>query len=446
MSQTSVQPPLEFIPPALNPFVVRTLYALLPYWLKLSTPIADIQTENVEQLVDLYRDFQAGKARFLLAFRHPSIYDGLCMGYLLSQSVPQVARQKNIALKFPTHTYFLYDRGIPLWAGSAVGWLLPRLGGISLRRGKPDRLSLRTSRELFAKGVLPLMAAPEGATNGHNEIVSPLEPGIAQMGFWCVEDLLEAGRSEKVFIVPIGIRYRYREAPWSALEQLLTQMEHDTGLREDTNPDDFYQRLMRIGEELLTQMEQLYTNFYHQDLPVLEQPDFNGRLQRLLEVALKVAEQHFDLMPKGSIIDRCRRIEQAGWDCIYREDLKGKPALSPVEKGLADRVAEEANLRMWHMRLVESFVAVTGAYIREKPTAERFAETVLIAANTIQRMKGENSFEQPNLGKQSVRMVVGQPLLVNQYWETYKASRQGAKQAVTDLTRELQGALEDMLT
>jgi hypothetical protein len=290
------------------------------------------------------------------------------------------------------------------------------------------------------------MAAPEGATNGHNEIVSPLEPGIAQMGFWCVEDLLEAGRSEKVFIVPIGIRYRYREAPWSALEQLLTQMEHDIGLREDANPDDFYQRLMRIGEELLTQMEQLYTNFYHQDLPVLEQPDFNGRLQRLLEVALKVAEQHFDLMPKGSIIDRCRRIEQAGWDCIYREDLKGKPALSPVEKGLADRVAEEANLRMWHMRLVESFVAVTGAYIREKPTAERFAETVLIAANTIQRMKGENSFEQPNLGKQSVRMVVGQPLLVNQYWETYKASRQGAKQAVTDLTRELQGALEDMLT
>ena len=444
MPQTSVQPPLEFVPPVLNPFLVRTTHALLPYWLKLSTPIADIQTENVERLVDLYRDFQGGKARFLLAFRHPSTYDALCMGYLLSQSVPQVARQKNIALKFPTHAYFLYDRGIPLWAGSAVGWLLPRLGGISLRRGKPDRMSLRTSRELFATGALPLMAAPEGATNGHNEIVSPLEPGIAQMGFWCVEDLLDAGRSEKVFIVPIGIRYRYREAPWSALEQLLTQMEGDTGLHEDTNMDR-YQRLNRIGEQLLTQMEQLYTNFYHQDLPELEQPDFNGRLQRLLQVALKVAEQHFDLSPKGSIIDRCRRIEQAGWDCIYREDFKGKPTFSPVAKGLADRVAEEANLRMWHMRLVESFVAVTGAYIRENPTADRFAETALIAAQTIQRMKGDNPFEQPNLGKQEARMVVGQPLLVNQYWDTYQASRQGAKQAVTDLTRELQGSLEDML-
>lgn len=53
---------------------------------------------------------------------------------------------------------------------------------------------------------------------------------------------------------------------------------------------------------------------------------------------------------------------------------------------------------------------------------------------------------QPNLGKQKARMVVGQPLSVNQYWEPYQASRQGAKQAVADLTRELQAALEDMLT
>ncbi|WP_071599813.1 hypothetical protein [Mastigocladopsis repens] len=44
---------------------------------------------------------------------------------------------------------------------------------------------------------------------------------------------------------------------------------------------------------------------------------------------------------------------------------------------LGDRIAEEANLRMWHMRLVESFVAVTGNYVHEKPTAERFAETTL---------------------------------------------------------------------
>jgi len=41
---------------------------------------------------------------------------------------------------------------------------------------------LRT-RDLFANGKLPMTVAPEGATNGHSEIVSPLERGVAQLGF-----------------------------------------------------------------------------------------------------------------------------------------------------------------------------------------------------------------------------------------------------------------------
>ena len=82
--------------------------------------------------------------------------------------------------------------------------------------------------------------------------------------------------------------------------------------------------------------------------------------------------------PEGNWNDRCRRVEQAGWNYIFREDFKDIKALSPIEKALGDRVAEEANFRMWHMRLVESFVAVSGNYIREKPTVERFAETTLI--------------------------------------------------------------------
>ena len=72
-------------------------------------------------------------------------------------------------------------------------------------------------------------------------------------------------------------------------------------------------------------------------------------------------------------------MEQAGWERIIREDLRDKTAISPVERGLADRIAEEADLRMWHMRLVESFVAVTGRYVLEKPTADRFRKTKGIA-------------------------------------------------------------------
>lgn len=458
-----VQPPLEFIPPAFNPAVLRATQLLLPAWLRSKTAITHIQADNVEVLVNLYQQFQAGKIRFLMAFRHPSIDDPLCMAYLLSRIVPQVARQQQIALQKPIHSHFIYDRGIPLWAGKRQGWLYSRLGGTPIHRGKVDRIGLRSARSLFANGSLPMAAAPEGATNGHNEIVSPLEPGVAQLGFWCVEDLLKAGRSEQVFILPIGIQYRYVEPPWKALEKLLTQLEADSGLEEEARGEEsLYRRLYRLGEHLLSLMEEFYTRFYHQPiastkvstvaiedtleskLPRSSQ-EFATRLQALLNTALQVAEQYFGIVPKGNLSDRCRRVEQAGWDYIYREDIKDIEALSPLERGLSSRIAEEANLRMWHMRLVESFVAVTGDYVLENPTVERFAETTLLMWDMITRIKGGNPFQRPRLGKQSVQMTVGEPISVSDRWEVYQASRRSGKLAVAHLTHELQTALEKMI-
>jgi hypothetical protein len=463
MSQ--VQPPLEFIPPALNPLVLRGAQWILPFWLRSRTTIRDIQADNVELLADLYHQFQSKKIRFLMAFRHPSADDPFSLMHLLWQLVPQVAHQKSIPLQYPIHAHFIYDRGIPLWAGSSVEWLYPRMGGTPIMRGKVDRMGLRSARDLFANGNLPMMAAPEGATNGHNEIISPLEPGISQMGFWCVEDILKAGRTEQVLIVPIGIKYQYLQAPWDALEKLLTQLEIDSGLPvEVENPQlsiphhsissghhFLYRRLFRLSGHLLTRVEEFYTRFYHQTLPgvtsaQLHLPSTNeelvSRLQALLNVALKVAEQAFNLQPKGTLIDRCRRLEQACWDWIYREDLKNIETLSPLERGLADRIAEEASLRMWHMRLVESFVAVTGKYVVEKPTAERFAETTLLLWDTMAKIKGGNSFKRPKLGKQGVRLAVGEPISISERWDAYKSNR---RQAVSDLTKDLQTALEKMI-
>ncbi|HLK58592.1 MAG TPA: 1-acyl-sn-glycerol-3-phosphate acyltransferase [Chthonomonadaceae bacterium] len=437
-----VQPPLEFIPPALTPWVVHAGARILPFWLKRFSAIADIEVQHSERLVELYRDFQTGKTRFLMAFRHPSTLDPLVLYYLLSHEVPQTAQKMGVALATRPHTYFLYDRGLPLWMGPLVTWLFPRMGGISLQRGKLDRQSLRTTREIFANGDQPLLVAPEGATNGLNEIVSPLEPGIAQMGFWCMEDLQEKGRNERVAILPIGLRYHYLQPPWEALEQVLGQLETECGLPQD-GALDRYARLIRIGERLLGLLEQYYARFYQQSLP--EEKEFPVRLQNLMEAALRVAEQFFNLQPKGGLSDRCRRIEQAGWDRIYREDLKGQ-TLSPVERGMADRIAEEADLRMWHMRLVESFVSVTGTYVFEKPTAERFAEMVSIVYQTLQRLQGKTQFDPLTPGKLRARITIGTPLWVDERWETYRSGRQAARQAVADLTAELQHCLEAMIT
>lgn len=480
-SITQAQPPLEFIPPDFSPLVWWGARSLLPFRLRKNCAIADIQVANIDQLVALYHQFEQGQVRFLLAFRHPSTYDPECMFHLLSYALPQAAKRQGVKLSLPTHAHFIYDRGIPLWAGGYVGWLYSKLGGIPVRRGKADTTSLRTIRQKFASGEFPLAAAPEGATNGHNEVIAPIEPGIAQFGFWCAEDVgkaiapsaTEPAPPPAVLIVPIGLQYHYLSPPWQQMEQVLGQLEEETGLKpSETTPvplqngmepteaqkTRLYRRLFRLGEHLLRLMEAYYARFYQSELApstlpgtttsLTETPDnlsndeFSTRLKNLLDTALKVAEQFFGLLPKGDLPERCRRLEQAAWDRIFREDLKNLDHISPVERGLADRIAEEADLRIWHMRLVETFVSVTGNYVREKPSAERFGETLTLVWDMVSRLKGKSPLPYPKLGMRRAILTIGEPLSVSDRLPDYRKNR---RQAVSTLTQDLQAALEAMI-
>ncbi len=231
---TQAQPSLEFVPPDYNSLVWRVAKIISPFWLRYNLNIVNVKIDNATELINLFSQFQQGKTRFMLAFRHPSVTDPPCIAQLLWNQLPQIAKKQGVNLKSPAHTHFIYDRGIPLWAGKKVGWGISKLGGTPIRRGALDRVGLRSVRDLFVNGKLPMAAAPEGATNGHNELISPLEPGIAQFGFWCQEDLLKADRAENVAIAPLGIRYFYQTAPWQYLDELLAQLEVDSGLQNIT--------------------------------------------------------------------------------------------------------------------------------------------------------------------------------------------------------------------
>ncbi|MEO0770182.1 MAG: 1-acyl-sn-glycerol-3-phosphate acyltransferase, partial [Cyanobacteria bacterium J06649_4] len=413
------------------------------------------EARNVETLAKLYSEFESGKKRILLAFRHPSTTDPFVLSQLLWRELPQTAQEMGLKLG-KTHAHFIYDRGIPLWAGRYLGWVFSKLGGVPIQRGKLDLQALKKARELLCEGRFPLAAAPEGGTNGHNEIVSPLEPGIAQMAFWCAEDIAARGSGESVVVLPIGIQYQYVKEPWAPLTELIGQLEKDTGLGKPQDLD-LYGRLYRLAEHLLSLMEGYYKEFYGVTFSQAEKsgadasssdefepeaddcnPQLATRLSALMNEALQVAENYFGLRPKGTIIDRCRKLEQAGWSRIFREDTE---SLSEVELGLANRVAEEANLRMWHMRLVESFVAVTGCYVKEHPSANRFAETTLLLRDMVAKIKGE-PVDSPSLGKQRAIVTVGEPIGIDARFADYKTKRRGA---IASLTADLQTALESMI-
>jgi hypothetical protein len=464
--------PLDFLPPRLDGRVLALSRRLLPWYLRRQCAITSLEVQNLERLVTAMDRFQAGESRLLLAFRHPSVDDPACLAHLIWRDLAREGRRLGRQWRPRPHFQFLYDRGIPLWAGPRIGWLLQRLGGCSIQRGKLDTVALRTARQLLLDGPYPLAVAPEGATNGHNERLSALEPGAAQLAFWTADDLAKAQRPEAMTVLPIGVQYRFSGNAWPAIEALLSQLEQQSGLATQPaaspDPETLYPRLFALAERMLTLMETFYRDSYHRDLPATPAaagavaaaaPAAAGaatpaatanpaaaqtanlalaeRLGRLLETALAEVELSLAIEPRGDLASRCRRLEQAAWDRLY---LAAPP--TPLERGLADRLAEETAQRLWHMRLVESFVAVSGDYVKERPSQERFADTLLLLWDTQARILGRDPGTRPRLGPRTALISLGEAIAFTPLLEDYHRDR---RRAVARLTADLQRQLEDLI-
>ena len=268
---------------------------------------------------------QSGASNLLIAFRHPSTRDPVVLADLFWNRVPEAARRLKLPLARPIQLRFLYDRGIPIWAGPVIGWLLQRSGGIAIHRGRLDRPALSQARAALAQGRYPLVVAPEGATNNLSGEMAPLEPGVAQLAFWAAEDLEKAGDSRQLEVLPVGIQYSWRKHNWGALDARLNALERHLGIpTAAVSPGNLEttrrERLIEIGMNLLKALEQL------ERLKPDPEKSFSERIGAYRLHGLAKAEAHFALRAVGNLQERCRRIEQAAWDRIYREGVD-RPAI-----------------------------------------------------------------------------------------------------------------------
>ncbi|MFQ3679732.1 MAG: 1-acyl-sn-glycerol-3-phosphate acyltransferase, partial [Pseudanabaenaceae cyanobacterium] len=452
----TLQPPLAHLPPQFAPRLRRFLKPFLPLWLRWACGLTRIEEYHLERLVPVAAEFAAQKARYILAFRHPSTRDDpFLLMHLVSRALPQAAQAQGVNLPQPTHTYFAYDRGIPLWAGRHIAWLFPRLGGISVRRGTLDRAALKTLREILVQGEFPLAIAPEGGTNHHSEAIEPLEPGTAQLGFWALEDLRKLGRSERVYIVPITFQYLYESDNSAQRERYLQYLEKQVGVRSDdpvyqaahatavplsasiAGPDQKqYQRLFALGMYVVNYIEQHYRRFYgHLAPPPLpENAPLSDRLDSLRDFVLRVAESYFATANRGTVMDRCRRLESIIWERMYREDYAEVCRYGVLGKGLGDRLAQDAAAANGHMRLAESVRAITGTYVASHPSPTRFAETLILLGQALDRVQGKPYGQPlPDLGPRYARLTAGEPIDLTPRYEEYQSSRSAAKQCLADV-------------
>ena len=162
-----------------------------------------------------------------------------------------------------------------------------------------------------------------------------------------------------------------------------------------------------------------------------------------MEAALQVAERALAVEGRGDVNERCRRLEQAGWDRLYPASGTATPlAASALERGLASRLAEQTAQQLWHMRLVESFVAVSGSYVKDDPSQERFADSLLILWDTLCRIRGGKPERRPRLGVRRAQIRIGEAIAVAPRLAAYRADR---RSAVANLTADLQREMEGLI-
>jgi hypothetical protein len=454
-----VRPGLRFIPPAEKPRLFPVAPLISWIYTRLLLHVRHVEAFNAGTLVPLIQKLQEGSIRLIIAFRHPGDEDPGLVGCLMSSILPREARRLGVRFSRPPRCHFLYGRDVPEWGGRYLEWFLPNTGGISVFPGKYDSQSINTLRRYMTEKQHPLALAPEGQVTYHADRVAALEPGTAQLAFWCLEDLIKQGRTQEVMIVPVCTSCHYREEDWGTLEQIVRGMERQCGLaslpqsrhaddRPPGRPDAASRerlcaRLTRIARHLVGTAEQFYSRFYGARFtpPGRAAPGGEGDAEALQEritavchAALVTAESFFGLEAKGDFLARVFAIRYAGLSLMCREDISDVTRLPPLERTLADRVAAEAWLRLRHMELVDVLGYIRADYLRPDSGIDRFVESALNFRDVINRMEGGNfSGHAYPLGK-TARIIVNEPIAVSPHWDAYKANR---RKGVAEVTEEI---------
>jgi hypothetical protein len=427
--------------------LMRLGHLILPPYLRLALRFSRIEIRQPDQIITALRDFQAGRTRLLVAFRHPYGDEPQLLTHVFDQLIPRLAKKLGAALQAGLHLRLVHDYAVPLWGDALIRYILPRAGALPVYHVKFDPVSLKAIRQVLLNDRSPLGLAPEGQISYHSEALPRIEQGAVRMGFWCAQDLARAGRPERMHILPLSVHYRYDRREIGKIRTAVAGLERCCGLpptpndaRLKTAPEDLNalaDRLDLIEERVLALTESFYATTCAYQIPGSPDVTWQQRWELLQDCALEAAEHRLGLpVGSGDRIPRVYRIRQSCWDRIYPD----KPASNqaPLAEALADRQAGEAWYAMRHMEFVDLMAYHDTAYLRRAGDAavrfDRLVETLINLQDLAARLMGGNITTRPNNLRKTAILLPGPVLDLQERLPEYL---QDARSATRDATSEL---------
>jgi hypothetical protein len=298
-----------------------------------------------------------------------------------------------------------------------AGWWLQRLGAFSVVRGGLHiEEAKRYAIGVVMRGKEALVIFPEGEIYYLNDLVQPFKSGAVEIGMQAVVEARLTRPDWTAYLVPMALKYRYREPIAPILERRTRLMERRldrrlTGL-------SLQRRLARIMADLLRRHE-----LAHHLTPTADRLTALGeRVQEVRKAILSEAEARY----AGAAASHPARTMDRAWRLSsYLRGLlarRGPPGAEAREQVRTDLASSESVAQMggWQPQ-----------YTDEDPSQERLAEMVIKLEREVYQTKRPKQ-----LARRDLSLRIGEPIDLSRYIPDYLRDAQVVRRSLAEQLRD----------
>jgi 1-acyl-sn-glycerol-3-phosphate acyltransferase len=307
-----------------------------------------------------------------------------------------------------------------------AGWWLQRLGAFSVERGgQHNEQAKRYAIAVVERGREVLVIFPEGEIYYLNDLVQPFKTGAVDIGMQAVVEARRTRPDWTAYLVPMALKYRYREPIAPILERRTRSMERR--LRRRMSGLSLQRRLADILADVL----------HRQELAHQLEPDSN----RLTELSERVQEVRRAILSQtevryaGAAVNAQAPTMDRAWRLSsYLRNLLARRGPSSGES------QEQARTDLATVESVTQMGSWQPQYTDVDPTQERLAEMVLKLEREVYQTKRPGQ-----LAKRELFLRIGDPIdlgrLVRSYLQDAQAVRHRVAQQLRDVIQDLINAI-----
>lgn len=385
---------LDFIAPLQSPLLIA--------FVQKAYPILSVLRNGrfrIELSAEVMKEFAELKGRrTIICSNHPAEADGFVLF--------------GISARLKEAFAYLTARDVFGDAVSLQAKCLQKVGCYSVLRGTADLHAFKESCRLLKDSVCKLVIFPEGEISYKNGLLREFESGPELIALSTLHDLRQSGSEDKIFILPLALKYRYSRDIKNHLARVMRLVEQK--LRIDLRNLPLAERISRAYLKLLEKYEKQY------EIAPGFNADIDSRLSAICEERISEVER-FAGIQSPVRLSRMRRIHLL-MNAVAERQCKEKylKTLSKSAKKLSTYYYEQ-------LKKIVAFMAVNRHSFDHELTQEE-------AAELIRHLADELSVKMPVAKPDICCVAAARVIDVDEFLPVSRFER---KKSVQDLKSEL---------